>query len=99
MAINIRAAKISCDRHKMRRIRLRNTSVEVSVLGFGCAGLTARNDRPDALRLLESAFDEGITHFDIARLYGLGHAEAILGEFIQNKRDRVTVTTKLGILP
>ena len=29
------------------------------------------------------AFDAGITHFDVARLYGSGQAEGILGEFLQ----------------
>jgi len=49
--------------------------------------------------LLATAFDEGVTHFDVAPLYGLGYAEKELGEFIKRLRDKVTVTTKFGILP
>jgi predicted aldo/keto reductase-like oxidoreductase len=49
------------------------------------------------IRLLETAFDGGITHFDTAPLYGQGYAEDITGRFIKNKRDRVTITTKFGL--
>lgn len=83
----------------MRRVRLHSTDIESSALGFGCASLTAHGDRRDAIALLEHAFASGITHFDVARLYGLGHAEAILGEFLRSKREHVTVTTKFGLQP
>jgi aryl-alcohol dehydrogenase-like predicted oxidoreductase len=49
--------------------------------------------------MLEHAFDNGITHFDVARMYGYGEAESALGDFLEGRRDRVTVTTKFGILP
>ena len=83
----------------MRRVRLHSTDIESSALGFGCASLTAHGDRRDAIALLERAFAAGITHFDVARLYGLGHAETILGEFLRSKREQVTVTTKFGLQP
>ena len=65
-------------------------------IGFGCASLTRLNDRL-ALELLSHAYDEGITHYDVARLYGEGNAERILGEFARNKRDSITITTKFGL--
>jgi D-threo-aldose 1-dehydrogenase len=82
----------------MRRLLLGKTGLEMSVLGFGCAKLTAQ-PREDALRVLETALANGITHFDVARLYGYGWSEGILGEFLRGKRDRVTVTTKFGLQP
>jgi len=84
---------------RMHRIKLRNTSIESSQLGFGCVSLTAHPSRATALRLLEEAYDAGITHFDTARLYGMGGSEPIVGEFLRGKRDRVTVTTKFGLGP
>lgn len=51
------------------------------------------------MSLYQSAFDAGITHFDTARSYGLGEAERTLGAFIKGRRDRITLTTKLGIQP
>jgi D-threo-aldose 1-dehydrogenase len=68
-------------------------------LGYGCSSLMARTGRQESLRLLSAAFDAGITHFDVARSYGYGEAEGVLGEFISGRRDEVTVTTKLGIVP
>jgi diketogulonate reductase-like aldo/keto reductase len=43
--------------------------------------------------------DAGITHFDVARLYGAGEAERDLGSFVRTVRDTVTVTTKVGLIP
>jgi D-threo-aldose 1-dehydrogenase len=71
----------------------------VSRLGFGCSGLMARLTRRESLLLLETAFANGITHFDTARLYGYGEAESVLGEFIGSRRGKVTITSKAGILP
>jgi aryl-alcohol dehydrogenase-like predicted oxidoreductase len=82
----------------LRRI-LGPTAFEVSPLGYGCSQLTTFRSRREAWRLLEFAFAEGITHFDVARGYGFGRAEGILAKFLQGKRDRVTVATKFGIQP
>jgi diketogulonate reductase-like aldo/keto reductase len=68
-------------------------------LGFGCSQLLGPNSRAEAIRLLSVAFESGIRHFDVARSYGFGDAEGVLGEFLRGKRDRVTVTSKFGIRP
>lgn len=50
------------------------------------------------MAVLGSAVDHGMTHFDIARMYGLGMAEAELGAFLRTiDRGSVTVATKFGI--
>jgi D-threo-aldose 1-dehydrogenase len=59
----------------------------------------ARTGRRDSLRLLEVAFDAGITHFDVARSYGYGEAESAVGEFAATRRGAVTIATKLGVAP
>ena len=84
-----------------RRV-LPGTDVETSALGFGCVRLTACRSEAEALRTLHAALDNGVTHFDTARLYGSGHSERILGRFLADlgpRRQGVTVTTKLGLLP
>jgi D-threo-aldose 1-dehydrogenase len=79
---------------------IEGSGVRLSRLGFGCVSLTTHERPREALRLLREAFDAGITHFDVARLYGLGRAEGILGEFLRTlARDRVTVATKFGLQP
>ncbi len=83
----------------MRTVALPGTDRSPSRLGFGSAALMARLGRRDSVRLLEVAHESGITHFDTARAYGYGEAESALGEFLSRRRDAVTVTTKLGIVP
>src|ERR1700688_434097 len=68
-------------------------------LGFGCVQLTVHPRQAEAVAILEYAFSLGITHFDVARAYGFGRAEGILGKFLRGRRDQVTVATKLGLQP
>ena len=69
-------------------------------LGFGTSGLHGGLlSRAQSLRLLETAFDAGIRHYDTAPMYGLGYSEAIVGEFLAAHRHDVTVTTKFGLRP
>jgi D-threo-aldose 1-dehydrogenase len=70
-----------------------------AALGFGCASLTATGGKRESLHLLQCAYDEGIRYFDTARLYGMGIAEELLGEFSRSRRNQVTIATKLGITP
>jgi D-threo-aldose 1-dehydrogenase len=72
---------------------------KIGPLGYGTSAFGGRTGRKESLRLLEVAFDAGIRHFDTAPMYGYGAAEEVLGEFLRNKRDKVTITTKLGIEP
>ena len=74
----------------MPEIRVAGINISIPVIGFGCSSLTSVG-RKKALRLLESAFDVGIRHFDVARYYGYGEAEGILGTFIKSRRAQVTV--------
>ncbi|MBV9309071.1 MAG: aldo/keto reductase [Acidobacteriaceae bacterium] len=69
-------------------------------VGFGCAHLQyLSQSRPGSLRLLEEAFDHGITHFDVARLYSAGEAEGVVGQFARGRRDRIVLVSKAGIFP
>jgi D-threo-aldose 1-dehydrogenase len=72
--------------------------IKTPVLGFGCGSLTGTSRR-GANRVLAAAFDAGIRHFDVARYYGFGEAEGILGRFLNGRRSEVTITTKFGIEP
>lgn len=70
----------------------------VSLLGFGCASVMGRVGRGQSLDAMACAVDHGITHFDVARSYGFGDAEKVLGHFIKGRRDKFTVTSKFGIV-
>jgi aryl-alcohol dehydrogenase-like predicted oxidoreductase len=58
-----------------------------------------RHGKRKSLRALACAYDAGIIHFDVARSYGFGEAENLLGKFIRDKRSEVCLVTKFGILP
>lgn len=83
----------------MRKITLPGNNISTSALGFGCSGLMGSGSKAERLALLGTAFEEGVCHFDVAPYYGYGEAEAMLGEFVQSRRDRLTITTKFGIQP
>lgn len=68
-------------------------------IGFGTGMLHTAPDRKSALRLLETAFETGITYFDTARLYCDGRAEGMLGNVFSHRRDKVILVSKAGILP
>lgn len=68
-------------------------------IGMGCASLGSRVGRRKGLTALAQAYDAGVTWFDVAPSYGDAEAEIILGEFVQGKRDKVKICTKVGISP
>jgi D-threo-aldose 1-dehydrogenase len=82
----------------MKTIVLPGRSASVLPIGFGCSSLASVGEKT-ALQLLGTAFDAGVRHFDVARYYGYGEAEGLLGKFLKNHRDEVTITTKFGIDP
>jgi len=73
------------------------TDLHISRVGFGCAGLMRVTSRDARMALLAAALDAGLSHFDVARMYGLGAAEGELGRFIRGRRGQVTIATKFGI--
>jgi aryl-alcohol dehydrogenase-like predicted oxidoreductase len=70
-----------------------------TALGFGCSGIVGSNTRSESMGLLSAAVELGIRHFDVARSYGTGDAEAILGDFLTTTNEPCTVTSKCGIAP
>lgn len=73
----------------------------VSALGLGCMGMSyayGAADRAEALATLDRALELGITFLDTADIYGAGHNETLLGEFLASRRDDVVLATKFGIL-
>ena len=45
--------------------------------------------------IIDNVLRQGISHFDVAPLYGGGYAESLIGKF--SKRNDITVTTKMGL--
>ncbi len=85
----------------MQTRTLGRDGLTVSALGLGCMGMSefyGSRDDAESLATLEHALDRGITFFDTADMYGIGHNEELLGRFLKGRRDRVVVATKFGIV-
>ena len=83
----------------MKTIEWENSNFSTSKLGFGCAPIMGRVGKKKSLYALDMSYGLGVRHFDIARSYGYGEAEGVLGQFIHKKREKLTITTKFGINP
>jgi aryl-alcohol dehydrogenase-like predicted oxidoreductase len=78
--------------------RLGATDLRTSPVGVGCArigGIFERDPR-GSLDLLSAALDAGINFFDTSDIYSQGESEALLGQALRGRRDRVVIATKGG---
>ena len=79
---------------------LGTSGLEVSVIGFGCMGLLNSYggglSEPDAIALVRSAVDQGVTLFDTAQVYGPFTNEELVGRALAPMRDDVVIATKFG---
>ena len=75
-----------------------NTSLQVSEFGLGCAriGGVFQSNTKGFIRLLEFAYESGITFFDTADMYSQGESEALIGRVLRKKRDRIVIASKAG---
>jgi len=84
----------------MNKRKLGKSGLEVSALGLGCMGLSfgygPATDRQDAIKLIRTAVEEGVTFFDTAEVYGPFANEEVVGEALAPFRDQVVIATKFG---
>jgi aryl-alcohol dehydrogenase-like predicted oxidoreductase len=84
----------------MQKRRLGKSGLEVSAIGLGCMGLSfglgPATNRREAIAVIRSAVDRGVTLFDTAEGYGPFANEELVGEALQPVRDRALICTKFG---
>ena len=84
----------------MEKRVLGKTGLEVSALGLGCMGLSfgygPAAEKQDAIKLIRTAFEQGVTFFDTAEAYGPFTNEELLGEALEPFRNEVVIATKFG---
>jgi aryl-alcohol dehydrogenase-like predicted oxidoreductase len=82
---------------------LGKTGIQVSEVGVGAwqLGESSWNGPGDqeSVRIVEEALVLGCTFVDTAPAYGGGRSEALLGQALAGRRDRVVVCTKFGYWP
>lgn len=87
----------------MKYRRLGDSSLNVSVLGYGANNLgrkgSASEDIAGAKKVVDAALDVGVTYFDTANVYGHepGLSETLLGKALGNRRDDIVIATKFGL--
>ena len=75
-------------------------TLEVSALGAGCMSISANYgppaDRAQGINVIRKAYENGVTFFDTAEVYGPYTNEDLVGEALQPFRDKVKIATKFG---
>ncbi|MES2042633.1 MAG: aldo/keto reductase [Pseudomonadota bacterium] len=75
---------------------------DVEAIGLGCMSLSWAYGTPpsneDGAKLLHRALDLGYDHLDTARIYGIGHNEALIGETLSSRRKEFFLASKTGII-
>ncbi|MBP2366300.1 aldo/keto reductase [Pseudonocardia parietis] len=73
----------------------------VSAQGLGCMGMSqsyGAGDESESIATIHRALDLGVTLLDTANVYGDGANEELVGRAIADRRDRVVLATKFGIV-
>lgn len=80
--------------------KLGSSDMKVSLLGCGCwpfgGDWTGVCDE-ESIKTINLAIELGINFFDVAPVYGFGHAEEILGKAVKDKRDKIYIASKCGL--
>lgn len=81
---------------------LGKSGLEVSALGMGCMNLSfgtgSATDIKEAIGVIRTAFDKGITFFDTAEAYGPFTNEELVGKALEPIRKDVVIATKFGMI-
>lgn len=75
-------------------------SLQVSAIGLGCLPMVGYYGgtyaKKDMVALIRRAYDNGVTFFDTAEVYGPYTSEEWVGEALAPVRDKVVIATKFG---
>ncbi|TET53051.1 MAG: aldo/keto reductase [Anaerolineales bacterium] len=84
--------------------RLGNTDLDLTTVGLGTWAMGGGDwafgwgpqDDDESVAAVHRALELGVNWIDTAAVYGLGHAEEVVGRAIEGRRDEVIVATKCG---
>jgi len=83
----------------MHKRKLRD--LEVGAIGLGCMGMSefyGPGDERESIATIHRALDLGVTLLDTADMYGPHTNEELVGRAIADRRDRVVLATKFGVV-
>ncbi len=90
----------------MAQRRLGTQGLTVSELGLGCMGMSefytaadkgsGARDAKESIATIHRAIELGMTFLDTADMYGPFTNEELVGQAVQDRRDKVIIATKFG---
>jgi len=85
----------------MKYRKLGQSNLEISALGLGCMGMSdfyGSLQEAESVATLHRAIELGVNFFDTADMYGPWTNEVLIGKAIADRRDKVVLATKFGIM-
>ena len=89
----------------MQKRTLGSVKTQISAIGLGCMGMSefyGATDDAQSHGTMARALELGINFFDSADIYGSGHNETLIGQFLkaggETRRAQVVLATKFGIV-
>ena len=82
----------------MRKRMFGNSGLETSVIGYGGwpmgRGMYGDFDDDEAIKAARASYENGVTLFDTAAVYGWGYGENLMGKALKGIRENVVLVTK-----
>ena len=85
----------------MKYKKLGHSNLEISVIGLGCMGMSefyGSTQEAESIATLHRAIELGVNFFDTADMYGPWTNEMLVGKAIADRRDKVVLATKFGVV-
>ena len=85
----------------LKRRTLGKSALTVSSIGLGCMSMSefyGPASESEAIATIHRAIELGIDLLDTADVYGLGKNETLVGKAIRDRRDKVVLATKFGVV-
>lgn len=80
----------------MKTRRLGKNGPVVGALGLGTGGMAESRDDAESVATIQAAIEAGASLLNTGDFYGMGHAERLVAEAIEGRRDQAFLSVKYG---